>query len=600
MRARLPAAAGFVALLFVSACAAAQSIPIDRFFDEFTDEWMRANPTLATLNRYFTGAEQERLERQVSSPSIANARTLIALRRRALATLASYPRELLTPQQRLSAQVMQWQLQTMVDREAYLDYSYPLEQFEGANIRLVWSLTQFHPLGTRRDVESYLAALAQVAGLMDEAVDDARTLEARGVVPPRFILEATIAQMNRFVDGGAAKNTYVTVLDQKMQSIEDLTPADRARFRAKAEALVARTIEPAWRAAVVMLQSQIPKATDVAGLWRLPGGDDAYRYFLRLYTTTAMSPAEIHALGLERVAAIEQQMDEIFRGNGRDQGTVQQRIDLLKAELAYPDPTSEASRAAVMRDLDAILDDAQLRAQVLFDQRPKARVIAAPYPAFEEANQAARSMPPAPDGSRPGVFMFPRRVERMTTFGLRTLTYHETVPGHFYQVGLLRENTSLPRFRQLGAFGFISAFGEGWALYAERLAAESGWYDGDPQGLLGQLDAELFRARRLVVDTGIHAMHWTRQQAIDYGIEASEVDRYVVQPGQACAYMIGQLKILELRERAKQALGTRFSLTQFHNVVLDTGTVPLDLLEQAIEQYINGVLQTPGSRGSEQ
>jgi len=211
-----------------------------------------------------------------------------------------------------------------------------------------------------------------------------------------------------------------------------------------------------------------------------------------------------------------------------------------------------------------------------------------PYPTFAEANQAARSLPPAPDGSRPGVFMFPRRVEWMTTYRLRTLTYHEAVPGHFYQVGLLRENVTLPRFRQLGAFGFISAFGEGWALYAERLAAESGWYDGDPNGLLGQLDSELFRARRLVVDTGIHAMHWTRQQAIDYGIEPSEVDRYVVNPGQACSYMIGQLKILELRERAKRELGERFSLKQFHNVVLDTGTVPLDLLERAVDHYISG------------
>ncbi len=594
------AIAGFVALLLASACAAAKDVPIDDFFTDFTNAWMRANPTLATMNRYFTGAEQDRLERDVSSPSMASKKVLIALGRRGLAALASYPRELLTSQQRLSALLMQWQLQTMVDREAYLDYSYPLEQFEGANIRLVWSLTQFHPLATPRDVNNYLAALAQVGGLMIDAVADVRTLQARGIVPPRFILEATIAQMDRFVDGGAANNTYVTVLEQKMQSMEGLTAVDRERFRAQAQAIVAGQIVPAWREGIAALRSQLPQASDAAGLWRLPGGDDAYRYFLRFYTTTAKSPSEIHALGLERVAAIEQQMDTILRGLGRDQGTVRQRIDALKAELTYPDPTSEASRAKIMRDLDAILADAQVRAQLLFDKRPKASVIAAPYPAYEEANQAARSMPPAPDGSRPGVFMFPRRVEWMTTFGLRTLTYHETVPGHFYQVGLLRENTSLPRFRQLGAFGFISAFGEGWALYAERLATESGWYDGDPQGLLGQLDAELFRARRLVVDTGIHAMHWTRQQAIDYGIEASEVDRYVVQPGQACAYMIGQLEILELRDRAKQALGARFSLTQFHNVVLDTGNVPLDLLEQAIDQYISGVLQTPGSGGSEQ
>ena len=585
-------AVGLVALLLVSVSSSAKSASIDDFFREFTDEWMRANPTLATTNRYFTGAEQDRLDRQVTSPSLAAKRARIALARRALATLATYPRQTLTPEQRLSADLMQWQLQMLVDREPYLDYSYPLDQFEGANVGLVWGLTQFHPLATRRDVENYLAALAEVAPLMDQVVADARTLEQRGVVPPRFILEATIAQLDRFIDGGAAKNTFVTVLDQKMQSIEALSAAERAKFRRKAEDLVTKGIEPSWRAAIAALQSQLPNANDDAGVWRLPGGDDAYRYFLRLYTTTTKSPSEIHALGLERVAAIEQQMDAVFRRIGRDQGTVQQRIDTLKAELAYPDPTSEASRSAVMHDIDVILADAQVRAQALFDQRPKAAVIAAPYPAFEEANQAARSLPPAPDGSRPGVFLFPRRVARMTKYGLRTLTYHEAVPGHFYQVGLLRENMALPRFRQLGAFGGISAFAEGWALYAERLAAESGWYDGDPEGLLGQLDGELFRARRLVVDTGIHALHWTRQQAIDYGIEPSEVDRYVAQPGQACAYMIGQLEILELRERAKSELGERFSLKQFHNVVLDTGTVPLDLLERAVDRYIESTTRS--------
>jgi uncharacterized protein (DUF885 family) len=174
----------------------------------------------------------------------------------------------------------------------------------------------------------------------------------------------------------------------------------------------------------------------------------------------------------------------------------------------------------------------------------------------------------------------------MTKFGLRTLVYHETVPGHHFQLALELENTSLPRFRQIRAFGGIAAFSEGWGLYAEKLAAESGWYDGDLEGYLGQLDGELFRARRLVVDTGLHVKGWTRQQAIDYGIEASEVERYVVNPGQACAYMIGQLKLLELRDKARAALGGGFSPMAFHDVVLGTGTVPLSLLERQVDGYI--------------
>jgi uncharacterized protein (DUF885 family) len=180
----------------------------------------------------------------------------------------------------------------------------------------------------------------------------------------------------------------------------------------------------------------------------------------------------------------------------------------------------------------------------------------------------------------------PLRPERLTRFGLRTLVYHETVPGHHFQLALNVENTALPRFRQIGAFGGVAAYTEGWGLYAEKLAAEAGWYDGDLEGLVGQLDGELWRARRLVVDTGLHTKGWTRRQAIDYGIEASEIDRYVVNPGQACAYMIGQMRIVELRDKARAALGPRYSDRDFHNVVLTAGVVPLDILERQVNAYI--------------
>jgi uncharacterized protein (DUF885 family) len=219
-------------------------------------------------------------------------------------------------------------------------------------------------------------------------------------------------------------------------------------------------------------------------------------------------------------------------------------------------------------------------------------VIAQPYPRFRENNAAASYNAPPLDGARPGTFQMPLRPSEMTKFGLRSLVYHETVPGHHFHIALAQEDPAIPKFRQIRAFGGISAITEGWALYAERLAAESGWYDNDLEGLLGQLDAALFRARRLVVDTGLHTKGWTRQQAIDYGIEASEIERYVVNPGQATAYMIGQLKIVELREKARMALGPRFSLQAFHNVVLGAGTVPLHILESLVDRHI----QSPGTR----
>jgi uncharacterized protein (DUF885 family) len=279
-------------------------------------------------------------------------------------------------------------------------------------------------------------------------------------------------------------------------------------------------------------------------------------------------------------------MDRALRRLGRAEGSIQDRIAKLDRDLRYPNPASEASRKLIMEDIDGILRDAEKRSALLFDKRPKAPIVARPFPRFREANAAANYTPPPLDGSRPGVFQYPLRLDKMTKFMLRSTVYHETVPGHHFQIALELEDPNLPRFRQTRALGGISAFTEGWGLYAERLAAESGWYDGDLPGLLGELDSELFRARRLVVDTGIHAKHWTRQQAIDYGIEPSEVERYVVLPGQACSYMIGELKIIELRERAKKALGGRFSLQKFHNVVFETGSVPLDLLERQVDAYI--------------
>ena len=224
-------------------------------------------------------------------------------------------------------------------------------------------------------------------------------------------------------------------------------------------------------------------------------------------------------------------MDAVLRKLGRSTGTVKDRVAQLKKDLSYP--MTEDGRKQIMADIDAMIREAERRSALQFDMRPKGAVIAQPYPRFREANAAASYTSPPLDGSRPAIFQMPLRPDQMTKFGLRTLVHHETVPGHHFQIGLMVENTSLPKFRQARLFGGISAITEGWALYSERLAAESGWYADDPEGLLGQMEKELWRARRLVVDTGLHAKRWTREQAIDYGIEASEVERYVVFPGQA-------------------------------------------------------------------
>ncbi len=573
----------FATALLLAASLAGQTPSIDDFFRDFTAEWVRGNPDLATSARYFNGEEQDRLERQLTPDTQAYRRARIQLAKRGLAELQKFDPTKFTGTQRISADLMQWQLDTVVRAEPYLDYSFPLEQMNGANVDLIESLTVRHPLSNQRDAENYVAALGQVSTRMDEATAESRRLAAKNVIPPKFILDATIKQMQNFSDPSPGQNPFVVIFAQKMVTAK-IPEARREALRREAEKIVGAQVYPAWKKAIATLESQLPRSTDDAGLWRLQSGADAYKYFLRRYTTTDLTPDEIHQIGLNEVARIEKEMDTIFRRLGRTEGSINQRSEKLKQDLAYP--RTEEGRRLIMADADSILRDAEKRAALLFDKTPKARVVVQAFPRFREANAAANYNRPAPDGSRPGVIQIPLRPDYMTKFALRSLVYHEGVPGHHFQIALQVENQDLPRFRQIGAFGGISALVEGWGLYAERLASESGWYEGDPEGQLGQLYDALWRARRLVVDTGLHAKHWTRQQAIDYGIDASEVERYVVFPGQACSYMIGQLKIVELREKARKALGDKFSLREFHNVVLDTGTVPLEILERQVDAYI--------------
>ena len=575
--------AAALGLILTALPQAQPSSGVDDFFEAFTADWIAFNPNQATATRFFSGERQRQLERQMTPQTPEWRRQRVALAQQGLATLGTFDRTRMGEAQRLSADVMAWQLDAVVRSEQYADYYFPFEQMNGVNVGLVSALTVSHPVAEPADAESYLARLGQVPARMDESLAEARRLADAGLIPPRFILRSTTDQMRQFVAPPAARNPFVTVLAERM-AMAGIPETRREALRAAAEALVAGEIYPAWRQVIAFLETLIARASDQAGLWRFARGAEAYADALRTFTTTSLTADEIHDIGLREVARLEGEMESVLAQLGRREGSLQARIEQLEKDLGYP--LTDEGRKAIMTDVERFVRDAEARAAVQFTRRPKAPVVALPYPRFREANAAASYSSPSPDGSRPGTFQIPLRPERMTRFGLRTLVYHETVPGHHFQIALEMENPATPRFRRIRALGGISVLSEGWGLYAERLAAESGWYDGDLEGRLGQLDGALFRARRLVVDTGIHARRWTRQQAIDYGIEASEVERYVVYPGQACAYMIGQLKLVELRERARYTLGDRFSIRDFHDVVLATGTVPLDLLERQVDAYI--------------
>jgi uncharacterized protein (DUF885 family)/quercetin dioxygenase-like cupin family protein len=579
-----------IVILFAGAfgVSAQETMPRPRtvadFFRDFTAEWIRSNPNQAASSRYFSGAEQEQFEQQLSPETAEFSRSRAVLAQKGLDELATFDRARMTESERVSADLIEWQLRSRVEQEKFRDFYFPFEQFGGVNVGLPNTLTLTHPLNNEKDAVHYVARLGQVSTRMDEAIADARGLVAKHMIPPRFIVRATIAQMRQFISSPPSGNPFVASFAQRMALVKEIPDARREELRAQAEKIVSAQVYPSWKRAIALLDPLVGRATDDAGLWRFTGGADAYAAALRRYTTTNLTADQIHEIGVKQVAAIEKQMDELFRQVGKTQGSIKDRVAQMKKEQAYP--LTEDGRTKIMADANAMIRDAEKRAALQFDRTPKAPVEARPFPRFREMNAAANYTAPPADGSRPGIVQIPLRPERMTRFGLRSLLYHEAVPGHHFQIALEGENGGLPKFRTIRAFGGISALSEGWGLYAERLAAESDWFKDDPIGLLGALDSELFRARRLVVDTGIHAKHWTRQQAIDYGIEASEIERYVVMPGQACSYMIGELKLLELRDKAKNALGDKFNIREFHSAVLNSGTLPLELLEKQVDAYI--------------
>jgi uncharacterized protein (DUF885 family) len=561
-----------------------QSRTVGTFFDDFSAEWMRRRPSQSTGSRYFSGPEQDRLDRQLTPETSEWRRETVEQARRGLKELASFDRSRMTDAERVSADVMQWQLQIIVDGEPFSDYDFPLDQFAGTNVGIPNLLTVVHPVRTEGDARNYIARLREVDDRMAEASEEAARLVGKNIRPPRFIVQSTIAQMQQFIGLPAAQNPLVATFIERLNGVQALSASQRQQLRDEATKVVESEVYPAWRKAIGLLEAQLKAATDDAGLWRYKDGAAIYAYRLKQFTTTNMTAAEIHELGLREVRRIEAEMDAILRKLGRTEGTVKQRMEKLAIDLSYPN-TGEG-RTRIMADIDAMIRDAEKRSNMLFDLRPKSPVIAQPYPEFRWASAAASYTAPPLDGSRPGIFQMPLRPSSLTKASLRTLVYHETIPGHHTQVAFGVENRELPKFRQVRALGGISAISEGWALYAERMVAQEGWYEGDLEGLLGQLDDELFRARRLVVDTGLHAMRWTRQQAIDYGIEPSEVERYVVNPGQACSYKIGQLEIFRLRDKARAALGPRYTIKEFHNVVLSAGSVPLTVLEREVDTYI--------------
>ncbi len=526
--------------------------------------------------------------------SIAHDDEELALARHNLDILLSYDDASLSEAQRFNKKLMAYSLQTQLDREKFRYHDYPLSQLFGWHKNLASFMTGTHSVLDAEEAHYYVERLTKARGQYEQLMEQLKKREELGIIPPLFVLKKVEQQLDGFVAGSPKENAFYVAFEGKLGQLTDMSTEEKEQLLAATEAAITDVIYPVWRelkAYVVKLQA---KATDDAGVWKLPDGKAYYQAQLRYMTTTDLTADEIHAIGLAEVDRIQAEMLTLLEAEGYD---VSQPFSDLINKVAEEDrhyyPDTDEGRAQILTDYEAIVQEIDAGVASQFNLKPKAPVEVLRVPTFlEQGAPGGYYESPAMDGSRPGRFYANLYdIKATPKYSMRALAYHEAVPGHHYQIALQQEQEDLPLFRKFSHYG---AYIEGWALYAERVALEMG-YQKSNFDKIGALQSELFRAVRLVVDTGMHDKKWTREQAIDYmasntGMAMSdvvtEIERYIVWPGQACGYKIGQLTLLRLREKVRAALGDSFDVRAYHDLVLKGGAVPLTLLEEQVDAYI--------------
>lgn len=521
-----------------------------------------------------------------------------------LTMLRRYDRSKMARPAALSADVLDWFLEDQNRAFSKFEfYDYPVNQMFGVQNELPTFLLSTQPLKAARDAKAYIGRVSKIGRAIDQSIEGLTVREEKGVIPPRFVLERVVKEMNGFVAPPADSNVLVAHFRARLDSIQGLDRKAGEALLAKLTSAVDGAVYPAYRRMIAKCEALAAKTNDDDGVWKLPNGDAYYDQMLRHHTTSDLPADSIHALGLREMARIQADMRVLLKEKGLPTEPFAAGLHRLREDPRYSYGEGDSAREKIIARYQQVLDEASERCETLFGVQPKAKLEVKRVPAFKEAGTpAAYYGGPSLDGVRPGVFYVnlrdPKETHRPDT---RTLAYHEGVPGHHFQISIQSELKGVPFFRRVIPF---TAYAEGWALYAERLALEQGFHR-DAEDSLGAMGAELFRAVRLVVDTGIHRKRWTRQQAIDFmvantGMDSSEVvteiERYIVMPGQACAYKVGQLEILALRDRARERLGPRFDLKKFHDVVLTSGAVPLTVLEKVVDGWIEEQARSAGAK----
>ena len=562
-----------------------------RIYDIVFEQMLRLEPEAATSLGLDTGARAA-LKSRLGDPSVTGRNGWWAPLVEALPRLRAIEPQSLPMRERAFRDTALWFGERAVDRQS-LTYGsgaapYIITQLYGAYVSLPNFLDVQHKIETRADAEAYLERLEAYPGVIDGEVAMAREDSAAGIIPPDFILDKTIRQTATALADRGSENLLVRSLVSRAR--EKNLPGD---WEARATRIVDGPVAAALGRQAELLQDQRRQATSQAGIGRLPGGDEIYAHTLRVYTSTGMSAREVHQLGLDEVARLTAEADPLLRQQGINDGPIGQRIAALERLPGQLFANDDSGRQELLTYISGWMDRLRPRMPEIFSSIPTSPMEVRRVPvAIEVGSAGAYAQSTDIEGTRPGIFYINLQdVHSRPRFGLPTLTAHEAIPGHLWQGAIVNSAGDIPMFHR--ATG-ISAFAEGWGLYAETLVDELGFYRDDPLSRIGMIQSFLFRSARLVVDTGIHAMGWDREQAIRYfmdtvgrnrGATEREIDRYVARPGQATAYKIGHNEMLRIREETKRRLGSRFDIKAYHDLVLLNGDIPLEVLASLASEW---------------
>ncbi|HMB58316.1 MAG TPA: DUF885 domain-containing protein [Xanthomonadales bacterium] len=507
--------------------------------------------------------------------------------------LLSYEDEDLDESDRMSKRVAMSFMDLLLAGERFRFHNYPVNPLFGVQNGFPSFMESTHQVHDVKDAEQYITRLSAVGVKFDQVLEGLRHRETLDILPPQFVVTKVLEEMRAFVATPAEEGILMSALLKKMQEA-GLEKSEQQRLAGAAREQIETVVYPAYGRLIAYFEKLDYKVSENYGVWNLPDGDELYALAIRLFTTTDYSAEEIHQFGLSEVDRIQGEILQILEDEGWDvsEGFSPAITELAeRPEFYYSD--SAEGRESILADYQAIIDEVSEGLEPYFDVRHESGVEVQRIPEFKEkTSPGAYYQRPAMDGSRPGVFYANLYdIKATPKYSMRTLAYHEAIPGHHFQLAIMQQQEDLPLFRRLIP---NTAYTEGWALYAERVAWELGFLE-DPYDNIGRLQGELFRAVRLVVDTGIHAKRWSRERAIEYMLTntgmaesdvVAEIERYFVLPGQALAYKVGMTKILELRDRAQKELGDRFDIRAFHRVLLTNGSLPLNILEDLVNQYI--------------